>query len=179
MHSSLKSSPYVTFQLHCKKQKDENSIVWKSYINETIMNNGYWFISIKAINLFNMHCNVSKEKKLSNLFQVSVNLVKNEFNWYSKVNRFVYGNSKPYPDWHPIAYASIDSPNEIKEMSVREQEQELKYGEVGLSVGENFHEINNLTNTLEIVMKPVEHDSNKTLINSMSCDASILVSIYN
>ena len=158
--------PYVTFQLHCTKKSDrgENFIRWKCPINETYMANGKWSLRIKAINFANMqNNNIGTE---SNSFQVSANLVMQDFNWYSRMRRFV--SDSIYPEQHPVMYGKFEGLASAKpsEMCIFNND-------------EDIHEINNLTDHLEIVLEPVKHENNGGNIKSLACDASVLVSIYN
>ena len=156
----------MTFQLHCNKNKEkgENFIRWQCPINESLLTNGRWSLRVKAINLVNVRNNDVGTEPSS--FQVSANLVMQDFNWYSRVRRFV--SASVYPEQHPIMYGRFDGIAAAKpnEMCIFNDDQDI-------------YEINNLTDTLEIVMEPIKHESNGGSIKSLACDASVLVSLYN
>ena len=155
--------PYVTFQLHCTKKKDkaENFIQWRCPVNETLLANNRWFLKVKSINL----TNVEEGHNISTVgLQVSSNLVKQDFNWLSRARRF--DNSDDYPEQHPIMYGNI---------SFEENQSEIQI----FDSGQDVYKINNLTDTLEIVAEPIKHENNAKNIRSLTCDASVLVSVYN
>ena len=156
-------APFVTFQLQATKKKEagENFIKWKCPINEELLANGSWAIAINGINLNDAKEDVAGNFKKIRNAQVSVNLVQNDFKWYSKVRRFL--SSSDYPEWHPILYTHFDM-----------NENDLIF----LSKTECKQKINHITSNLDIVLEPITSSESSVTMKHLSCGASVLISLY-
>ena len=156
--------PFVTFQLHTVKKKEtgQNCIKWRCPINEELLANGDWALAIKSICLNNVKEEAPGNFKDIRNAQVSVNLVKNDINWYLNMRRFV--GSSEYPEWHPVLHTHFDmNKNDL----------------IFLSKEGDNHKINHITSDLEVVLEPINSTKNSTVnMKHLTCEAIILISLY-
>ena len=170
--SSSPNPSFVTFELKTEKAKTSkvNYLKWSLPVNEELLSNGNWFLSVMDVSIEFQDINnpggneetkkrMMKQLKEVKCFKISSNLVKSEFVWYSKVHRF----SDSYSEFHPIEYVNVTCQSLNSEAAVARK------------AGSWLHRINNVTDTLKIKLEPLYETGYG--LKDLQCKACLLVSI--